>query len=276
MIFQSYLTDFQFLASDLFIIFPLALFIAKTAPYEKLTFHYPQASLLSFPVICSILIQTIICFAFQFGGREVLKETNDWYVNTCETEGDEVFACEDNSVFFLISHYQYLTTALAFSVSKPFRKAIYTNWLLMIYLILVFFYSIWITINCDSWSKNLFGLYTFPKKNFKYYLFIVICVNFVISIFCEWVIMGFVRTCWEGVEIRRYRNEVKKSENDPDYEYNLCHYHRIYYYDRREKMKEDSENKNNNLDNNVNLNNENQVVAEQKQMENGSNEINEN
>jgi cation-transporting ATPase 13A3/4/5 len=135
MIFQSYLTDFQFLASDLFIIFPLALFIAKTAPYEKLTYHYPQASLLSFPVICSILLQTIITFAFQYGGREVLKATNSWYENTCETEGEDVSPCEDNSVFFLISHFQYLTTALAFSVSKPFRKAIYTNWLLMVYLL---------------------------------------------------------------------------------------------------------------------------------------------
>ncbi len=259
MIFQSYLTDFQFLASDLFIIFPLALFIAKTAPYEKLTYHYPQASLLSFPVICSILLQTIITFAFQYGGREVLKATNSWYENTCETEGEDVSPCEDNSVFFLISHFQYLTTALAFSVSKPFRKAIYTNWLLMVYLVAVFFYSIWITINCDSWSKDLFGLFTFPKKNFKYYLFIVICVNFVVSIFCEWVIMGFVRTCWEGVEIRRYRNEVKKSEQDVDYEYNLSHYHRIFYYDRREKMNEEEKNgneKENNIDND-NENNKN-------------------
>ena len=266
MIFQSYLTDFQFLASDLFIIFPLALFIAKTAPYEKLTYHYPQASLVSFPVICSILFQTIITFSFQYGGRLVLKATNSWYENTCETEGDDVSPCEDNSVFFLISHFQYLTTALAFSVSKPFRKAIYTNWLLMVYLVAVFFYSIWITINCDSWSKDLFDLFTFPKKNFKYYLFIVICINFVVSIFCEWVIMGYIRNCWEGVEIRRYRNEVKKSEEDIDYEYNLSHYHRIFYYDRREKMNEEEKNgieKENNNDNdnenNKNNNNNNNV-----------------
>ena len=260
MIFQSYLTDFQFLASDLFIIFPLALFIAKTAPYEKLTYHYPQASLVSFPVICSILFQTIITFSFQYGGRLVLKATNSWYENTCETEGEDVSPCEDNSVFFLISHFQYLTTALAFSVSKPFRKAIYTNWLLMVYLVAVFFYSIWITINCDSWSKDLFDLFTFPKKNFKYYLFIVICINFVVSIFCEWVIMGYIRNCWEGVEIRRYRNEVKKSEEDIDYEYNLSHYHRIFYYDRREKMNEEEKNgieKENNNDNENNKNNNN-------------------
>ena len=69
-------------------------------------------------------------------------------------------------------------------------------------------------------------------------------LNFVFSIFCEWVIMGYVRNCWEGVVIRRYRNEVKKSEEDIDYEYNLSHYHRIFYYDRRENMNEEEKKRN--------------------------------
>jgi hypothetical protein len=72
--------------------------------------------------------------------------------------------------------------------------------------------------------------------------------------------MGYVRNCWEGVVIRRYRNEVKKSEEDIDYEYNLSHYHRIFYYDRREKMNEEEKNgieKENNNDNENNKNNNN-------------------
>jgi len=135
-------------------------------------------------------------------------------------------------------------------------------------------YSIWITINCDSWSKDLFGLYSFPKKNFKYYLFIVICINFVISIFAEWVVMGFVRNCWEGVEIRRYRNEVKKSEDDPDFEYNLSHYHRIIYYDRRKKIEEEGDNKNEGLENKINVENKKKEIKDMHQMENGSNDFN--
>ena len=34
----------------------------------------------------------------------------------------------------------------------------------MIYLAGVYFYSIWITINCDSWSKKLFDLYDLEQR----------------------------------------------------------------------------------------------------------------
>ena len=34
----------------------------------------------------------------------------------------------------------------------------------MIYLAGAYFYSIWITINCDSWSKKLFKLYDLEKR----------------------------------------------------------------------------------------------------------------
>ena len=164
MIYITYLTDFQFLVSDLFIIFPLEWFLAMTHPYEKLTYHYPVSGLLSFPVISSIIIQTILVFAFQLGGYQILKKYYG-FENICDfDENEDPLPCHENTIFFLIAHFQYLTLALAFSVSKPFRQRIYTNWPLMIYLALIYFYSIWITINCDDWSMNLFSLYDLKYK----------------------------------------------------------------------------------------------------------------
>ena len=164
MIYLTYLTDFQFLVSDLFIIFPLEWFLAMTRPYHKLTHHYPIASLLSFPVITSIFSHFLIVFAFQFGGYKILKHHYGWE-NICDfNEKDNPLPCHENTILFLISLFQYLALAIAFFVSKPFRQRIYTNWLLMIYLAIVYFYSIWITINCDSWSKDLFDLYDLEKR----------------------------------------------------------------------------------------------------------------
>ncbi len=96
-IFRSYLTDNQFLASDLIIIFPMAILIARTSAYSKLTHHQPTGALISLPIISSILIQTLIQFAAQFGGWILLKN-QEWYMNTCESEGDFVKPCLDNSV----------------------------------------------------------------------------------------------------------------------------------------------------------------------------------
>ena len=164
MIYITYLTDFQFLVSDLFIIFPLEWFLAMTKPYSKLTHHYPISGLLSFPVLTSVLIHSGIVFAFQFGGYRILKNHYGWE-NICDfNDNDSPLPCHENTIYFLISLFQYLGLAIAFFVSKPFRQRIYTNWLLMIYLAGAYFYSIWITIHCDSWSKKLFDLYDLEQR----------------------------------------------------------------------------------------------------------------
>ena len=184
--------------------------------------------------------------------------------------------------------------AVAFSVSKPFRQRLYKNWLLMIYLIVVLFYSIWITINCDNWSKNLFGLFDLEKvgdieeeeeggdeggedtsddtsedasdddgeeeeeeetasgeelieggDKMKYYILIIIGVNAVVNLIIEWVIMKFVRCCYEERQIRNYKKEIleekmrlgsQDNNTTKKKEVSIYKYQRVYYYDRRKKM----------------------------------------
>ena len=304
MISISYLTDFQFLVSDLFIIFPLEWFLAMTHPYDELTHHYPVSGLLSFPVISSIIIQTILVFIFQFVGYTILKNSYG-FENICDFDDNEdPTPCHENTIFFLIAHFQYLILALAFSVSKPFRQRIYTNWPLMIYLVLIIFYSIWITINCDEWSAKLFNIYDLKYRGdageeeeeeegeedegegddddsgdgtgdgsgdgpgggeeedngeeeedddiieggeyMKYYILLIVGINMVVNIFVEWVIMGFVRICYENRVINGYKKDVEEeklieAQNNckgivfNDKEAQIYKYQRIYYYERRKK-----------------------------------------
>ncbi len=49
---------------------------------------------------------------------------------------------------------QYLTTAVAFSISKPFRKPIYTNYLLCAFTIFSLAYSVYIIVEPDSYSME--------------------------------------------------------------------------------------------------------------------------
>ena len=308
MIYVTYLSDFQFLVSDLFIIFPLEWFLAMTKPYSKLTHHYPISGLLSFPVLTSIITHTAIVFAFQFGGYHILKNHYNWE-NICDfDEKDAPLPCHENTIYFLISLYQYLALAIAFFVSKPFRQRIYTNWLLMIYLAGAYFYSIWITIHCDNWSKKLFDLYDLEQrgdieeeeeeeegeeeegdeaedtaveeetenneeevneyeaeeeeveeeivsvddgiipggKNMKYYILIIVAVNTVVNIIFEWVFMSLINYCYERREIQQFRKEIENEkmlrENNKEEteikDVEIYKYQRVYYYDRRKRMKQ--------------------------------------
>ena len=256
LIYTSYLADFQFLVSDLFIIFPLEWFLAMTRPQEKLTHHYPVSALLSFPVITSIIAQTILAFVFQFVGYKILKNHYD-FENICDyDENNNPTPCHENTIFFLIAHFQYLTVALAFSVSKPFRQRIFFNWPLMIYLLLVYFYSIWITINCDDWSSKLFNLYDLKYRGdvdlddeneaeedeerdehggiipggdkMKYYILLIVGINMIVNIVFEWVVMKFVNICYSKKVIRDYKKDVEKEKlieaqnkaNNKEFEFN--------------------------------------------------------
>jgi len=96
---KSYLTDNQFLASDVFIIFPMAILIARTGAYYKLTHHQPTGALISIPIISSILLQTLIVCLAQVGVL-ILIINQKWYVNECTTEFDSVSSCYDNTVYF--------------------------------------------------------------------------------------------------------------------------------------------------------------------------------
>jgi cation-transporting ATPase 13A3/4/5 len=109
-IFNSYLTDNQFLVPDLFIIFPLAVLIARTGAYHKLTHHQPTGALISVPIISSILIQTTIQFIAQYA-IYLLVSTQPWYRKDCYTDNNYVKPCYANTVIYFklgnISSFEY-------------------------------------------------------------------------------------------------------------------------------------------------------------------------
>ena len=62
---RSYLSDWEFMASDLFLITPFSFLMPLTPAYHKLTHHRPVSSLFSFPILFSMGIQTICVCIFQ-------------------------------------------------------------------------------------------------------------------------------------------------------------------------------------------------------------------
>ena len=91
---DSYLSDWEFMASDLFLISPLAFLIPLAPAYPKLTHHKPVSSLFSFSIICSMGLQTICVAAFQIAGQFL---TNAYFpsdifeeLRTCWGEFDHI------------------------------------------------------------------------------------------------------------------------------------------------------------------------------------------
>lgn len=61
----SNFSNYQYLFVDMIVIFPLAIFMGYTEPYEKLSKYMPSSNLISFPVLSSVIGQIVIQIAFQ-------------------------------------------------------------------------------------------------------------------------------------------------------------------------------------------------------------------
>ena len=257
MIYHSYFSDFQFLFGDILISFPVVSFFLVTNPADELTYKYPLSGILELPVLISIFCQMFFVFFFQFGGNLLLKKLYKWET-ICGYIPDSYipFECEENTIFFIISHFQFISCSLAFCTSKPFRQHIFKNWYQVIYYIVLIFFMSWITINCDDISRHIFMLYDFDKyytryesnsispRMFKYILYSIVIINFNISFIFERVCVKFIEIFWYKNNIKKYKNEInlineKKilNENESD-EIELFKYHDVYYYDRRHGERE--------------------------------------
>lgn len=77
----------------------------------------------------------------------------DKYVR-CEISGfdEDKVPCTINSLLYLLSCEQYVICCICFSISKPFRKTVWTNPLYLVSLLAMIVYQTLLLIRYDSWS----------------------------------------------------------------------------------------------------------------------------
>ena len=315
MLVDSYLSNWEFMASDLFLITPLAFLIPLAPAYHKLTYHKPVSSLFSFSIIFSMTLQTLFVAGFQILAEEltskffpkdifghyrecvgefdhfkpfpeggifeddIMEEEEDAGVEedgTGTEEGKEAFnaeggnseadneeeeedyyqECIDNSSIFYISFAQYLILAVAFCSGKPFKKNIFYNYGMLIFSIIGFIYSEYIVFYVDYFSRNFIYISAYPddpfvnyyllnnkQKNhhsevFKYYIMVIIVINFIVSLFIEKVIVPKFNKCWKRFKMNKIKRRL---ESDLQKEADLNLINNVKNYIRQQKAKKKSD-----------------------------------
>jgi hypothetical protein len=130
--------------------------MGSTHAYQKLTQHIPAGALISFPVISSVLISFAIQLGFQIWSFNFPRRFPFYFPPPHKTgpSADSNISFENTSIFW-VSSFQYLSTCVAFSVSKPFRKPLYTNVIFTVSLVLMVLFNIFLIVaNEDmAWAK---------------------------------------------------------------------------------------------------------------------------
>lgn len=139
----SNLGDFQFLFIDIAIILVIAFTMSLNPAWEQLVSQRPPSSLISGPLLLSVLTQILTCLLFQLLAFLLVREQS-WYEawtpqsNACNVsrslrENNTYVDIKnirnyENTTLFYVSCFQYLTVAIVFSKGKPFRQSSLKNW----------------------------------------------------------------------------------------------------------------------------------------------------
>ena len=266
---SSNVSDMQGFFLDLFLIYPLEWFVSQTDPMDELSYQRPIDNLFSFPIVISLLGQFFISITFQYGGYYYLKNKFLWENLCMVTEEGDPEPCPENTIIYIINQFQLIFSAITLYKSKPFRRSILTNKILMIYLSAGIIFTIYLTIFSKEKIKYSFDLFDFEiyeeeskneeiinkkriGKNYymiNYYLLIISLFNAIINILFEWVFVEIAKKYWWERKIKKCKEKIqieKSKEMIKPYNINLevpiRKYLNLYYYERRNKIKKDEDN----------------------------------
>ena len=181
------MNDFQFFYIDFLVVCPIFVTMSMTEPFNDLSVERPSDSLFSIKCLASVIGQ--ICL--QMFGQLIILETliqRDFYEGIEKNEEyfeNKQTLITDNQevgVLFIFSNFLYLGSIMAFSISKPFRKPFYTNWLFTGNIILIWIYNLVIVFEPKSRYLGLTISENLPEN---YLWTIVILSNF-------WILIMFV------------------------------------------------------------------------------------
>ncbi|XP_071841062.1 polyamine-transporting ATPase 13A3-like isoform X2 [Apostichopus japonicus] len=141
---NSNLGDLQFLYVDLVITTTVAILMGHNGAYPYMAKQRPPGSLFSFPILLSILIQVFLVMVFQVLAYLSLHY-QPWFPyephqpKPCSegSDADDNIFCPENTVVFIMSSFQYILLAGAFSKGPPYRLPIWRNYLFVLDILLL-------------------------------------------------------------------------------------------------------------------------------------------
>ncbi|XP_055738736.1 polyamine-transporting ATPase 13A3-like isoform X2 [Salvelinus fontinalis] len=199
----SNLGDFQFLFIDVAIILIIAFTMSLNPAWKVLVARRPPSSLISGPLLFSVLTQILTCLAFQVLAF-VWVRGQSWYEKwTPLSDACNVFSANlthgpnitlhvdhkniknyENTTLFYVSSFQYLAVAIIFSKGKPFRQPSYKNWPFMLSCMALYIFLFMIMLYPVPAIDNFLEIVCVPHE-WRITVVIIVLVNAAVSFLLE-------------------------------------------------------------------------------------------
>ena len=171
---RSTLMDGQFLYIDLVTIIPLTFVMSNSPAYPRLVKEKPPGSLLSVPVLASMLGLTVLQILLV-GTTVLALITQPWYESGGEGVDNPV-PCYENSAVFLVSTTQYVSVGVAFSIGPPFRISAWRNWPFTTTVAVILLLDLYMVLIPSDWIQDVIGIVEFPTS-FRFLLLLLMAIG---------------------------------------------------------------------------------------------------
>lgn len=194
---ESNLTDIEFLFIDLFIITSIAFFFGRTGSYKgELSRIPPLTSLVSLAPILSLVLHVLVIIAIQAVAFTDVQN-QEWYHPTIvsHNRSDLDFApvaSYENYAVFSVSSFQYIILAFVFSKGPPYRMPFYSNYGLIISMLVLTVFCVYLVIYPAPFLISLFQLALPPDVTYRCTLLAYPVVHFVLAYLIEHFLIDFL------------------------------------------------------------------------------------
>uniref|UniRef100_A0A8R1DVA3 Cation-transporting ATPase n=1 Tax=Caenorhabditis japonica TaxID=281687 RepID=A0A8R1DVA3_CAEJA len=208
------ISDGQFLYIDFVLITIVALTLGNTAAAKNLRKIPPPPRLATLGFYFSVFGQLAINIVTQVAGF-LLTRAQQWYIPNPE-ELDNHQTMIGTAVFFT-SCCMYLGYAFVYSKGHPFRRPVYTNWLMCITIFIIFLVNLFFIFTNVPFFVDLMEFVHIPKLWFCFVLFAIGMVGVFISLLYEhYFVDKIVNVAFESY--LRHRRIRKDDPTLPAYE----------------------------------------------------------
>ncbi|CAI2734779.1 unnamed protein product [Schistosoma spindalis] len=198
----SNLSEWEFLYCDFVIITTLSLTFGYTHAYPHLSAEPPTMRLLSMVTMISLFGQVIIGFIIQATAFTLIR-FQSWYMPLYSYSNKAEYKNYENAAVFIVSTYQYIILAIAFSKGAPYRKSILTNYAFVLNILVCFVLSLYLTTYPVSWILERLQLVRIPSIWFILILHSMVLANFMASYIVESIV--------DGVSFRRRIRRIRRA-----------------------------------------------------------------
>ncbi|XP_077472055.1 polyamine-transporting ATPase 13A3-like isoform X2 [Stigmatopora argus] len=223
--------DWQYFLVDTVMLCLIVFTMSLNPPWEKLARRRPPDSLLSAPVLSSLLFQVFNCLLFQLFAFIFVRQQT-WYQapeqigshganwsrapGLNESRGGAQFTVKnfENTSLFYVSAFQYVIVAMVFAKGKPFRQASYKNWSFVLTCAILYFFLLFILLYPVPAIEEAFEIASIPYE-WRTTLLALISAHAVLSFILENLILD---TLWKifpgaaGVTPTHGQQSTKKTQ----------------------------------------------------------------